>query len=248
MGTASRKQREYEQREAQILDAARECLVSEGYLKLNMDRIGQAIEFAKGTVYRHFHNKEDIVVALGIRTFEAELELFARASAYDGLTRERFVATGVAASLHYRLFPEHLQITQICSNPAIFDKARPPRQERMRDLEGKCMRMIAGICRDAIETGDLVLDDQSITPEVVVFGPWAAFTGAQFIMDAKIPMVEHGIADAEAALWWNVERMVDGMGWKPLACEHDYEEVRQRATEELFAAEVAQVAATSTSG
>ena len=38
----------------------------DGYLKLNMDRVGQAIEYAKGTVYRHFDNKEDIIVALGV--------------------------------------------------------------------------------------------------------------------------------------------------------------------------------------
>ncbi len=228
-----RKQREYEQRKAQILQVARRTLAEQGYLKLNMDRIGRAIEYAKGTVYRHFDNKEDIIVALGIEMSAHEVRLFKQAASLQASSRERFMAVGVAVELHNRLCPEHLQIQQICGNPAIFEKARPERQERMRGLEDQCMRVIASICHDAVDAGDLVLP-AGVTPEIVIFGPWAAFTGAQFLMEAHIPLVDKGIPDPLAALWLNVQKMVDGFGWRPLSTEHDYDAVRHRVLQELF--------------
>ena len=64
METLSRKQREIQEREALILEVAREMLLERGYLGVTMDRIAQAIEYSKGTVYQHFSSKEDVLVAL----------------------------------------------------------------------------------------------------------------------------------------------------------------------------------------
>ncbi len=242
MGTTTRKQREFQQRETRILSVAAEMLRSEGYLKLNMERISGAIEYAKGTVYRHFRNKEDIIVALGVEMFAHEVALFSKAASLDAISRERFMACGVAMELHHRLFPAHLQVQQICGTPAIFEKAGTDRQRRIRQYEDQCMRTIAGICQDAVEAGDLVLE-AAVTPEMVVFGPWATFTGAHVLIEANIPIVEKGVPDVNATLWLSVQKMIDGYGWKPLSTEHDYEAVRQRMLEGLFAAEVAQLAA-----
>jgi AcrR family transcriptional regulator len=209
-----------------------------------MDRVGRAIEYAKGTVYRHFANKEDIVVAIGVEIFTHEVNLFERAAALEAITRERFMACGVALELHHRLYPAHLQVSQICGTPDLFEKASPERRRRLRELEDKCMGTIANICREATEVGDLRLEP-GVTPEMVVFGPWATFTGAQVLMDANIPIVEKRIADVQAALWLNVQKMVDGFGWQPLSSEHDYQAVRERLLAGLFAQEVEALAARS---
>ncbi len=237
MEKLTRKEREYRDREAHILSVASQMLRRDGYLKLNMDRVGQAIEYAKGTVYRHFDNKEDIIVALGVQMFAHEVSLFARAASLQAISRERFTACGVALELHHRLYPEHMQVQRICGTPSLFEKARAERQTQLRDLEGQCMATIATICQDAIQAGELVLDPD-VTPEMVIFGPWAAFTGAQVLMDANIPLVENGIADVRGTLWLSVQRMVDGFGWQPLSTRHDYSGVRQRVLAELFVDEL----------
>jgi AcrR family transcriptional regulator len=240
MQTLTRKQREYRQRETQILQVASQMLRSDGYLKLTMDRVGQAIEYAKGTVYRHFDNKEDIIVALGVEMFAHEVALFSKAASWQGMSRERFMACGVAVELHHLRYPEHMQIHQICGTPALFEKARTERQQRLRELEDTCMRTIAGICQDAIVAGDLTLES-GITAEIVIFGPWATFTGAQVLIDANIPTVEKGIPDVNAALWLNVQKLVDGYGWKPLSTEYDFMGVREQLLQNLFADDVAEI-------
>ncbi|MEO1235180.1 MAG: helix-turn-helix domain-containing protein, partial [Planctomycetota bacterium] len=68
MQTLTRKQREIADRERLILDHARRMLLDGGVASLSMDRLAEAIEYSKGTVYQHFSSKEDVVAALFIET------------------------------------------------------------------------------------------------------------------------------------------------------------------------------------
>ena len=54
MATSARKQREVKERERHLLDVARGMLIAQGYSGLSMDRLAEATEFSKGTIYQHF--------------------------------------------------------------------------------------------------------------------------------------------------------------------------------------------------
>ncbi|MDA7950753.1 MAG: TetR/AcrR family transcriptional regulator, partial [Pirellulaceae bacterium] len=75
MGVQERRQREFQQREDQILLSARKILANQGYLGLNMDKIADEIEYAKGTVYQHFSCKEEIIIALANETLLKRSEM-----------------------------------------------------------------------------------------------------------------------------------------------------------------------------
>ena len=62
-----RKQREFQQREQLILDTAQSMLHQHGYAQLTMERIAEAVEYSKGTIYNHFSSKEDMVCSLCCR-------------------------------------------------------------------------------------------------------------------------------------------------------------------------------------
>ena len=236
MGTASRKQREIEEREAKILEVARRILASEGYIKLNMDRIAAEIEYAKGTVYQHFRNKEDIIVALDIEGHKVMAELFRMAASFEGTPRHRMTAIGVASNLKNQLYPDHLQIDRITSNPAIFEKATEERQEQLRETEGACMAVLLELVCEAVDRKDLCLPEAT-APGDLVFGLWAMSSGAYDIISTGIPLADHGVANPMAALWHNFTMLLDGYGWKPLSHEEDYVDARRRAWTEIFAAE-----------
>ena len=53
-------------------------LISQGYAGLSMDRLAEATEYSKGTVYQHFSTKEDLVMALASQTMEQRVSLFER--------------------------------------------------------------------------------------------------------------------------------------------------------------------------
>jgi AcrR family transcriptional regulator len=66
----SLKERQRQEREHLILQAAEELLLERGYHETSIDEIAARVGVAKGTVYLHFNSKEELVFAL----FERELQ------------------------------------------------------------------------------------------------------------------------------------------------------------------------------
>ncbi len=64
MGIVERKEREREEMRRRILEAARELFMTEGYERVTMRRIAEAIEYSATTIYNHFEDKDDLVLAL----------------------------------------------------------------------------------------------------------------------------------------------------------------------------------------
>ncbi len=242
MNTLSRKQREIQEREAKILSVAREMLLQDGYLGLSMDRIAEAVEYGKGTVYRHFPNKEDIIMALAVETQKKRTALFQRASLFRGASRERLTAIAVACELFVRLYPSHFHVEQVVRITSIWEKTSENRQNVMRTCEQACMGIVAGIVRDAVAQGDLELPGP-VTPEDLVFGMWAINFGSFTLMSTSGSLMELGIDDPTLAIRGCINHMLDGFGWKALSTDHDYEAVFEKALTETFADEYQQLLA-----
>jgi AcrR family transcriptional regulator len=64
MGILERKEREREEIRRKILDTARDLFAREGYDRVTMRRIADAIEYSATTIYNHFEDKDDLVEAL----------------------------------------------------------------------------------------------------------------------------------------------------------------------------------------
>ena len=69
MGVAERKAREQEELKQQILDAARELFVREGYESVSMRKIAAKIEYSPGSIYTYFKDKDEILDCLCEETF-----------------------------------------------------------------------------------------------------------------------------------------------------------------------------------
>jgi len=81
MGITERREREKEEIRRKILDAARELFAEEGYDRVTMRRIAEAIEYSPTTIYLHFEDKEDLVRALCNEDFGRLLEAMEHAPA-----------------------------------------------------------------------------------------------------------------------------------------------------------------------
>ena len=64
MGITERRERERVEVRRKILDAARDLFVAEGYERVTMRRIAEAIEYSPTAIYLHFEDKDDLVLAL----------------------------------------------------------------------------------------------------------------------------------------------------------------------------------------
>lgn len=217
----SRKQREIRVRETQILDVARRQLLERGYLGLNMDRIAAEIEYSKGTIYQHFGNKEEIVVALATQAQEKRVEMFKSAAAYEGPARVRMATVGAAAEAFVEHFAHHFLIEQIVRVSSIWEKTSAERRELLEWCERQCMATTVGIVHDAVADGSLQMP-KAHKPEELIFGMWSLYLGAQTIAHTSHTLAEIGIENPIASLRFNQNRVLDGYGWTPLSNDFDY--------------------------
>src|SRR5215203_1044247 len=64
MGTKDRRIREKQDLRQEILDAARDLFVSEGYQAVSMRKIADKIEYSPATIYLHFRDKDELLDCL----------------------------------------------------------------------------------------------------------------------------------------------------------------------------------------
>ncbi len=116
--TAARRQRERTELRERILDAARDIVRREGFGALTVRKIADAIEYAPGTLYLYFENRDAIARELSFEGFRKLLEAFAPAETLaDPLARleaigRAYVKFGMEHPETYRLiFMEDPQLT-----------------------------------------------------------------------------------------------------------------------------------------
>jgi AcrR family transcriptional regulator len=71
MGVSERRLREKETLRKQILDAARKIVVAEGFDALTIRRVADAVEYAPGTLYLYFENRDAIARDLCVGVYLA---------------------------------------------------------------------------------------------------------------------------------------------------------------------------------
>ncbi len=232
MPTLTPKQQEIQQRKDAVLQLARKIFRERGYLGLNMDRIAAELGVAKGTVYQHFKNKEEVVLAMAVETLNRRLAMFDRASVFKGRSRERMAAIGSAAELFVKWFPDHFELEKVLACNSIIEKTREILQHLKTTVELRCINLVGGIVRDGVANGDLVLIDT--TPDEVVFGLWSTTYGGYSIADQIETLRQMGISDGFQLVRNACNRLLDGYRWKPLSTEHDFNSVYDRVQQEIF--------------
>ncbi len=235
-----RKEREIQQREEKILAVAQSLILSEGYHGLNMDRIAESLEYSKGTIYNHFPNKEEIILALGIRTMESRIELFRRASEFPGLSRERMQGIGVASEIFARLYPHHFFLEQMIRISSIWEKASERRRQQFQSCELQCMATVAKIVLAGVAENNLKLP-AGFTPQDLVFGLWSLVSGAYSLAASNPNLAQLGINEPFSRVRLLANRLLDGFEWKPLSADHDYSIVVEKVLHTQFGPELARL-------
>lgn len=220
MNQLSPKQQEIQIRTQRILEIARPILIQDGYHGLSMDRIASEVEYSKGTIYNHFANKEEIIVALAIETVGKRVDLFRRAAQFIGKSRFRMQAIGQAAEKFVRDYPDFFVLEQILQLPSVRQKIPEKRQFEIDNCETVCMDVVAGVVRDAIAAEDLVLP-KNFTPEKLVFGLWSLTSGG-FAIAARSKSLPHlGLDQPFELVHDHTYALLDGFGWLPLSSDYD---------------------------
>jgi len=156
MGGNERKERERQQREREILDAAEGVFIEKGFDAMTMEEVAKRAEFTKRTVYAYFGGKEDLACAIVTRAVALLNDLFEKAVIAPKTGFDKIKATGYAFIAFAQ--SESKAFAVLCRNEGGLEgSADSTHRERM----GREMRRQLEIMAGAITIG---IKDGSIKP------------------------------------------------------------------------------------
>ena len=161
MGTTERRERERQEMQTLILDAARDLFASEGYEAVTMRAIAEKIEYSPTAIYSHFKDKLSLLRALCDRDFASFTSALSRAGGIkDPIERLRrigyaYVDFALENPNHYRF----LFMTELPSVPpetSAIEKGNPD-QDAYAFLRATIAEAIAaGRLKPEFKDADLV--------------------------------------------------------------------------------------------
>jgi len=112
----SLKEKQRQEREALILQAAEEVLMEKGYYETSIDEIAARVGIAKGTIYLHFPSKEDLVNAIFERDMQQLLQYVDITMSSAMTTRGKIES--IFDLMHGGIISKRMQLVYSISNSA----------------------------------------------------------------------------------------------------------------------------------
>jgi AcrR family transcriptional regulator len=124
MGVKERRARQKKFLRQEILDAASEMFVRDGYENVSMRRIADKIEYTPTTIYIYFKNKAELLEQVCKETFERLVQRLSKIMEQPGDPVER-LKRGLIAYIEFGLAnPHHYRATFMMPIPEGFDKTK----------------------------------------------------------------------------------------------------------------------------
>ena len=173
MAVKDRRARQRRLLRQQILDAARELLVRDGYERLSMRRVAERIDYSPTAIYLHFKDKLELVFSLCEETFAKlvhELETLPEEFP-DPLVQLR---KGMKRYIDFGLkHPDHYLPAFVLPPPPDMN---PRRRKAMTSPESNGMKAL-GFLRDCIALGVKTKKLRKVDPDIAARSTWAALHG-----------------------------------------------------------------------
>jgi len=186
MGVKERKLRQKKLLRQEILDAASELFVKEGFENVSMRRIADKIEYSPTTIYLYFKDKAELLEQVCQETFSRLSLHLTRILQQPGDPIER-LKRGLLAYIHFGLEnPHHYRATFMMPIPEGFNK------EKYKKPDSPGMQAFDFLRRavyDCISSGKFPAAD----PELISQALWSGvhgITSLLIVCDSGFPWVE----------------------------------------------------------
>jgi AcrR family transcriptional regulator len=203
MTIKDRKARHKQLLRQEILDAAREIFVKEGYGRLSMRRVAAKIDYSPTAIYLHFRDKQELVFSLCEESFGRLVrELDALGTEQDPAVRlklglRRYVDFGLKN-------PQHYLATFVVPHD---DRADPKVAATYQGANTMGMRAL-GILRAQVEACVAAKKLRRLDVDTATRALWSAIHGITSLL-IVFPAFPWG--DAEAVIATLIDAAVDGL-------------------------------------
>ena len=178
MEQMSRRAREKQTREEEILIAAEKVFFEKGFHETTMDEIAYAAQFSKKTLYLYFINKEDLFFSVASRNFKHAIRYFEKAL-YNGRTGiEKIRMLCEAYYAYYMDFSEAFELINYCQYIQTTRKGLSHYKE-IEALRGKIYLDLVDVLESGKVDGsirqDLIAKEAAISLFLLITGLFSRF-------------------------------------------------------------------------
>jgi AcrR family transcriptional regulator len=173
MARTDRQQREFLRREREILDAALALCSGPDFESVTIEQIARAADVGKGTVYKHFASKDELLFRLNMRFYHGLLDEL-RAQAVEGPPAEvleRIIGYALRYHVSHR---EYRYVVQYCARIDFMERAAPAWRDDFLRLDRAFQEWGGPLIEQGMEAG--VFARRPL--DHVLLGMHACFRGA----------------------------------------------------------------------
>ncbi|OEC85111.1 MULTISPECIES: TetR/AcrR family transcriptional regulator [Methanobacterium] len=163
MSLAKWKEREREQRQNDIIDAARKLLIDRDFDEVSMDEIAREVGLGKSTLYLYFKNKESLYFAIVLRGIRIWDKMIKEGVEKGNTGLEKFIAYGNANREFSTKYPDYFRL--LYSPTSIkkqFDMDKMNSSEEFQEVRG-LFKEIMSVGIDSIQKG---IEDGEIRQDI----------------------------------------------------------------------------------
>jgi AcrR family transcriptional regulator len=233
----------FKERELLIINSAVLLIQKNGIENLTMDKVVAQVPFSKGTVYKHFMGKEDLLLAISNYSMEVLSDLFYRTYQFKGCARSRMLLLNFSYLIYAMLYPALFQSVLCAKSPNVVGKSSEKHINEGEKLEIKLMTSIHGIVEDGLHDNSLSLP-LNMDIQQLCFSNWSMAYGAISLLSDEVEQCSGRTSLIVERELFNLSNLLyDGMGWKPLTKDISHCAELKVALAELFPEELAQIKA-----
>jgi TetR/AcrR family fatty acid metabolism transcriptional regulator len=167
----SLKEKQRQEREELIIQAAEEVLLEKGYYETSMDEIAGRVGIAKGTIYTHFPGKEELVLAI----FKRDMQTFIQ-GIDDVLAAEPTPRAKIEALLNFiytGFFSKQTRLLSSIYNGVDMKRLLAEKGGCMSDLWENLVSRITRLIEEGKDAGEL---NPTIPTKVMLFALFSLFS------------------------------------------------------------------------
>jgi len=201
MGIRERRAREKEDLKQEILDAARDLFIRDGYESVSMRKIADRIEYSPTTIYLYFRDKSELFDCLSEQAFGKLLEKLQSIGGQESNGPMDRLRKGLCAYAEFGLEnPDHYQITFMTADARAAD-AQANRRHEVGCQSFGCLKQTVSSC---IEADFLRVVDIDLASQIL----WAGVHGITSLLIAKpsFPWV-----DKKKLISETIDTMLEGL-------------------------------------
>ncbi len=167
-----------EQQLCKILSAAAECIEESSLLDFTMSGIAKKAGMSMGSIYKHVHTKEDVLMALAQHGLDCLRQAFATIFNSPLSISEQLIALSLIDYSKVDPYPFTRHLEMLISNSALISRTSPQWQQKTGTSGCGIEEVMNMRFRTAIENGELTPEgDENAYLEQLHLGIWAINVG-----------------------------------------------------------------------